>query len=210
MSSMSIPCETKEEIVIESINRLTNSGVSLSNINTRLLTERIYNDYRLKGIKCIITEQSIRDIIEPTLKKFKQSSSYSSSYNASRTAALYNIYNSNNNKTKTKLCKSVLMKEPCKYGSKCQFAHSESELSKPKCAFGSACKIRERCPYDHSTSYMPEPMSKSVDIESLKKEAARNRTAKYFNKIKNAPVDKFIVNMNESSEDESSDDEQKI
>lgn len=40
---------------------------------------------------------------------------------------------------KTRFCDSVLKGYKCKYGSSCQFAHTESELNKLTCKFGDRC-----------------------------------------------------------------------
>ena len=45
-----------------------------------------------------------------------------------------NIWNAN---AKVKLCKSVYDKQPCKFGSKCRFAHSVNDL---ECGYGTCCK----------------------------------------------------------------------
>ena len=47
----------------------------------------------------------------------------------------------NNTLYKTKMCRSVSSTDPCKYGSKCQFAHSKKELVIQQCRFGNNCRF---------------------------------------------------------------------
>lgn len=44
----------------------------------------------------------------------------------------------------TQLCRSVKMNKPCRYGSKCNFAHTRDQLSIPACFFGECCRFVSR------------------------------------------------------------------
>lgn len=44
----------------------------------------------------------------------------------------------------TQLCRSVKMNKPCRYGSKCNFAHTREQLSVPSCFFGECCRFVSR------------------------------------------------------------------
>jgi len=57
---------------------------------------------------------------------------------------------------KTKMCESVLKGIPCRYGSKCNFAHSNSEIQKKPCLFWNEhgfCKFGDACVYEHKKDF---------------------------------------------------------
>jgi len=83
--------------------------------------------------------------------------------NARRTTAFANLYDKTSSlaaKTKTQMCRSVASGTPCRFGDRCSFAHSQSELKVRKCAFGTACRTRysktNPCRFDHSEDITPE------------------------------------------------------
>lgn len=68
----------------------------------------------------------------------------SSLYATARDTAYNNIMDAEKNiqnMRRTKMCNSVKMGIPCKYGSKCNFAHSVDELTIPNCFFGTCCRF---------------------------------------------------------------------
>ena len=51
---------------------------------------------------------------------------------------------------KTKLCRSVTMGCKCKFGSRCNYAHSVEELVVPMCFFGKHCHCKRTCVFPHT------------------------------------------------------------
>lgn len=94
---------------------------------------------------------------------------------ARRTTAFVSIYNkpeAARAKVKTQMCRSIQNGIPCKFGSKCSFAHSKEELRVQKCAFGTTCKTKNSktnpCRYDHSEEYTPEPAERFSLAQEMK------------------------------------------
>jgi hypothetical protein len=157
--------------------------------------------------------------------------------NACRTTAFAHIYDktaSSHAKAKTQLCRSVKEGRPCKFGDKCTYAHSKTELIKPKCSFGNTCRTKNSktnpCQFDHSDSFTPPPASTpslayEVKVreeelaakkaaEKLEMEAAKERERLYQVQAVQAAREglkereSFYINFDESdSEDEESDSE---
>ena len=44
-----------------------------------------------------------------------------------------------NNNTKRMFCRSVLDNTPCTYGDKCNFAHTQEEITPQSCGYGDTC-----------------------------------------------------------------------
>ena len=53
---------------------------------------------------------------------------------------------------KTKPCQHILRGKPCRFGDKCNFAHTPEELSVKMCAYGDQCKHHKKgtCRYPHT------------------------------------------------------------
>jgi hypothetical protein len=95
--------------------------------------------------------------------------------NARRTTAFVAIYNKANSmqtKAKTQMCRSVQQGIPCKFGSRCSYAHNKEELKVQKCAFGTTCKTRysktNPCQFDHTEEHTPEPASRPTLAQEMK------------------------------------------
>lgn len=107
--------------------------------------------------------------------------------NASRTTAFALIENKGvaaKAKGKTQLCKSVSQGTVCRYGKSCTYAHSQSEIVKQECAFGSRCKSRHSktnpCRFDHTTDFTPAPASNphlATEVRKQEEEKAVARAA---------------------------------
>jgi hypothetical protein len=73
----------------------------------------------------------------------------------------------NKNCYKTKMCEYLLRTGTCEFGSRCMYAHDESELRKPVCLFfknGGFCKKGENCDYSHDLN---DPVPQMQDQEFL-------------------------------------------
>jgi len=66
------------------------------------------------------------------------------------------------NMTRTRMCSSVGTRIPCKHGSRCLFAHSQSELRRFPCRYGDQCKYKDTCKYEHGQSQsLPQSLPQS-------------------------------------------------
>lgn len=115
----------------------------------------IVNSYRKTSIQPKNTEQDLE--------------------NARRTTAFVAIYNKANSmqtKAKTQMCRSIQQGIPCKFGSRCSYAHNKEELKVQKCAFGTTCKTRysktNPCQFDHTEEHTPEPASRPTLAQEMK------------------------------------------
>ena len=52
--------------------------------------------------------------------------------------------------SKSQVCASIAMKQRCKHGDRCRFAHSIGELTPSQCRFGFQCRSGKSCQYIHT------------------------------------------------------------
>ena len=148
--------------------------------------------------------------------------------NAERTTAFASINDkssANKIKSKTKLCRSVEQGIPCKYGSKCTYAHSASELVQQECAFGETCRTRfsktNPCKFAHTKRFVPEPAKNPNLAEEVRlREEARIKALVEEKKKREEEIslllaeeekrkqrDLFVINLEEEEEKDNEVDE---
>jgi hypothetical protein len=138
--------------------------------------------------------------------------------NAVRTTAFAQIYSKSKasvTKSKTQMCRSISRGFVCKFGDKCSYAHSETELVKQECAFGDSCRTKNSktrpCQYAHTKNFTPAPAAKpdlaketkvkEDEMEVLRKEEKRIRREKrrQENLANRASM---VISLDDDSDDE--------
>ncbi len=87
---------------------------------------------------------------KPVWKKFNNKNDKNNNNKKSRLDELIALPDfPKRNKYKTNMCKSIKENGKCDMGEYCLFAHTEKEVRKPICQYGSRCVIRN-CIFEHS------------------------------------------------------------
>jgi hypothetical protein len=103
---------------------------------------------------------------------------------------------SKRNKYKSNMCKSMKEHGECDMGEYCLFAHSEKEIRKPICQYGSRCVIRN-CIFEHSEdATLPEILVRPPKPqEVVARESEETST--------NCPImEEFIIELSDDEYDE--------